>query len=202
MSQSTNIAGNLYDKFNSRNPIAKRLMSGYLQEFERMLQPISPVRMLEVGCGEGHILERLNRLFPSARAGGLDVSLDVLRLAKPRVGASALTAASANALPFPDGNFDLVVCVEVLEHLPDPGKAISELVRVSSQHLLISVPNEPIWRILNVLRGAYVGRLGNTPGHIQHWRPTEFVNFVADYCRIRDVARPLPWIMVGGTVAS
>ena len=73
------------------------------------------------------------------------------------------------ALSFADGEFDLVAATEVLEHVADPQAAVAEMARVARRWLLVSVPHEPLWRALNVARGAYLRELGNTPGHLNHW---------------------------------
>ena len=65
--------------------------------------------------------------------------------------------------------YDLVVTSEVLEHMEDPERALGQLLGVCGGYLLVTVPNEPLWRILNMARGKYWRRLGNTPGHVQHW---------------------------------
>ena len=65
--------------------------------------------------------------------------------------------------------YGLVVTSEVLEHMEDPARALGQLLGVCGRYLLVTVPNEPLWRILNMARGKYWRRLGNTPGHVQHW---------------------------------
>jgi hypothetical protein len=87
-------------------------------------------------------------------------------------------------------------CGEVLEHLTEPEKALLKLISITKKDLILSVPNEPIWHILNMLRGKYLTALGNTPGHFQHWSKSEFVNFVSKHADIIDVKTPLPWILV------
>ena len=52
---------------------------------------------------------------------------------------------------------------------------MAEMARVARRHLLVSVPREPLWRGLNVARGAYLSDLGNTPGHVNHWSKRSFV---------------------------
>ena len=49
------------------------------------------------------------------------------------------------------------------------------MARVARRWLLVSVPHEPLWRALNVARGAYLRELGNTPGHLNHWTRAAFV---------------------------
>ncbi len=62
-------------------------------------------------------------------------------------------------------------------------------------HLLVSVPREPAWRALNLVRGAYPRALGNTPGHVNHWSKRGFLDLVSDYGRLVAVSSPLPWTM-------
>jgi SAM-dependent methyltransferase len=102
---------------------------------------------------------------------------------------------SATELPFDDGRFDLVLFLEVLEHLPDPSRALREARRVCAGTLVASVPREPIWRLLNLLRGAYWRHLGNTPGHLQHWDTASFLTLLQECWSVKQLAAPWPWIM-------
>ena len=103
-------------------------------------------------------------------------------------------------LPFPAKAFDLVLAIEVLEHVPDPDAALAELARLARGHLVLSVPREPIWRVANMARGKYLGALGNTPGHIQHWSARRFAQLVGRHVQVDAVRRPLPWTMVAARV--
>src|SRR3546814_20497548 len=58
--------------------------------------------------------------------------------------------ADVMCLPFPDDSFDLVLGIEVLEHVPVPDRALSEIRRVGRESFVLSVPREPIWRMANV----------------------------------------------------
>ena len=90
---------------------------------------------------------------------------------------------------------DLVVSCEVLEHLEYPEAGLQALQRVVSQHLIISVPQEPLWRILNMARGRYLW-FANTPGHIQHWSKRGFIRLVSRYFDIIESRSPVPWTML------
>jgi ubiquinone/menaquinone biosynthesis C-methylase UbiE len=74
-------------------------------------------------------------------------------------------------IPYSDNDFNLVTCTEGLEHLEKPYEALEELYRVTNRYVVLSVLNEPIWRILNLSGFTYIRNLGNTPGHINHWIP-------------------------------
>lgn len=191
------VGGNLYDKYRTSNPIYRRLMQGFLDSAVTLLQREESSRILEVGCGPGDLNAELMRRVPwiarSSRA-GLDVSApDVVAAA--RTGLPALVG-SAYRLPFDDSAFDCVVVCEVLEHLEEPGRALQEISRVASDRVLFSVPWEPIWRILNVARGKYLGSLGNTPGHLQHFSRRSLRMLVSEHFRVLEEVHPFPWTML------
>ncbi len=142
--------------------------------------------------------ERIARLVPDAAVVGLDVG-DPRLVAEwdERAGENLVFhAGSAYSLPYPDGAFELVCALEVLEHLERPAAGLEELARVSSRALVLSVPREPLWRALNVASGRYVRALGNTPGHVNHWSRRDFVRFAGRAGKIRRVRTPLPWTVV------
>ena len=88
--------------------------------------------LLDVGCGSGQTMRWLLNVLPGWRAVGIDVALDGLR-AGPAQGVTALAAASALDIPLPAGRVDLIVTLDVLQHLPLNGgdvKALSEMRRV------------------------------------------------------------------------
>ena len=66
----------------------------------------------------------------------------------------------------------------MLEHLERPRDALAEMSRVAGRALLLSVPNEPGWRISHMLAGKNLRALGNTPGHINHWSKRAFAERV------------------------
>jgi SAM-dependent methyltransferase len=182
--------GNTYDKYGTRNPIERRLVGSFFERFESLLPATPPARILEIGTGEGEVAGRVAEHYPDALLAALDL---------PDHELSANVWGDAGRLPFPDATFDLVLAVEVLEHLPDPGTALDELARVArpGATAILSVPSEPLWRAMNVARGKYLGDLGNTPGHIQHWTPGGFRRLVSRRFEVRSVRRPIPWTVLG-----
>jgi 2-polyprenyl-3-methyl-5-hydroxy-6-metoxy-1,4-benzoquinol methylase len=109
---------------------------------------------------------------------------------------AGFVAGSGYALPLPSASFDLVICTEVMEHLTTPNVALAEFVRVGKGYFLLSVPNEPWWRLANIVRGSYWTAWGNTPGHLNHWRSNQFVELLSTYMTVVAVKRPFPWTMV------
>jgi 2-polyprenyl-3-methyl-5-hydroxy-6-metoxy-1,4-benzoquinol methylase len=105
-------------------------------------------------------------------------------------------AMRAERLEFGDDEFDLAAATEVLEHVPDPEAIVAEMARVARRHLLVSVPREPLWRALNMARGAYLREFGNTPGHLNHWSRRSFEALLGRYGQVQEARSPFPWTML------
>jgi ubiquinone/menaquinone biosynthesis C-methylase UbiE len=197
-----NVAGNTYDKYASTNPVEQRMMRGFFAALDGMLDTAAregdPATIVEVGAGEGKITARLAERFPHATITGLDLPDDDLA-AEWGDSTPPMLFGDATRLPFADASVDLVVGLEVLEHIPSPERALADIARVCRGMVIVSVPREPIWRIGNMARGRYFRSLGNTPGHINHWSARSFERFVATRLSIEHTARPLPWTMVAAT---
>lgn len=195
---ATTPTGNTYDKYASKNPIERRIMAGFFGALDRALPATAPERVLEVGIGEGEVSERVRDRFPRAHIVGIDLPDAALAGSWGTRGLTG-TFADVARLPFPDRTFDLVLAIEVLEHVPDPDTSLRELVRVGSAGYALSVPREPIWRIANLARGKYLRSWGNTPGHIQHWSRDAFTALVGRHLDVRDTQSPFPWTVVTGS---
>jgi hypothetical protein len=82
-----------------------------------------------------------------------------------------------------------------LEHLPDSVRALRILKELATPHLIVSVPREPLWRVMNLVRGKYWRDFGNTPGHLQHWSTAKFLSLLRQQVEVVEVRTPLPWTM-------
>jgi len=195
--QYENVAGNFYDKYNSRNPLVRWMMRGFFEAFERLVLRSGAYTAHEIGCGEGNLSLRLARGGIAVR--GCDVSEEIVKLARSRAHDGAMTipfeVRSLYNLRAPADAAELIVCCEVLEHLPDPHRALEILAALAQPYLIVSVPREPLWRVLNLCRLKYVADLGNTPGHIQHWGSRAFLQFLQQRFDVLAVELPLPWTM-------
>jgi ubiquinone/menaquinone biosynthesis C-methylase UbiE len=191
------VTGNTYDKYGSTNPVVKRLMANFESTLEELFRRANPASLLDVGCGEGVLTHKWAQRI-DGRVVGLDLDDPQLHEQWKARQAPNLEymVMKAENLPFGDGEFDVATAIEVLEHVPDPEHTVSEMARVAAGHLLVSVPREPLWRGLNMARGAYLRDLGNTPGHLNHWSKRGFVQLLERYGTVEEARSPFPWTML------
>jgi 2-polyprenyl-3-methyl-5-hydroxy-6-metoxy-1,4-benzoquinol methylase len=187
--------GNTFDKYGSRNPVVRRLMAGFQSSLRTLFERAQPESVLDIGCGEGVLTLAWAELLGEGPVVGLDLADPKLeeewrRRARPNL---SFVTGRGEALPFGPGEFDLVAAIETLEHVDDPARTLNEMRRVARRHLLVSVPREPMWRALNLARGAYVTDLGNTPGHVNHWSKARLARLLSNYGEVVDVRTPFPW---------
>jgi SAM-dependent methyltransferase len=199
MTEQGIVVGNLYDKYNSRNPIVGWIMRGFHDALQGLVRTAGPGDIHEIGCGEGYWVLQWQRDGLHAR--GSDFSGAVIQLARANAGSEALPqdmfdVCSVYELEPDRDSADLVVCCEVLEHLEHPDLALQKLHSVTGRYLIVSVPREPLWSVLNMARGRYWSDLGNTPGHIQRWSRKSFIDLVSQYFVIDKALSPLPWTML------
>jgi 2-polyprenyl-3-methyl-5-hydroxy-6-metoxy-1,4-benzoquinol methylase len=192
------VTGNTYDKYGSSNPFVRRMMSGFERSLDELLDRAAPRSLLDVGCGEGVLVHRWALRLGGGRLVGIDLEEDSIQAGWSERQAPNLEyrVMRAENLPFADGEFDLASAVEVLEHVPDPEHTLSEMARCAGRHLLVSVPREPLWRMLNMARGAYWPALGNTPGHLNHWSRRSFIELLSRHGEVVEVRSPFPWTML------
>jgi 2-polyprenyl-3-methyl-5-hydroxy-6-metoxy-1,4-benzoquinol methylase len=189
--------GNVYDKYASRHPIERRLVGGFLERLDRLVERSGATDVHEVGCGEGELAQRLARR--GLRVRGSDASAEVIAEARSRASAAGFEIAF-DARPIEDLDpardaAELIVCCEVLEHVRDPDRALDVLERLARPWLLLSVPREPLWRVLNLMRLRYLGAAGNTPGHLNHWSRRGFAELLDGRLEVVELHSPLPWTM-------
>ena len=190
--------GNTYDKYGSSNPVVKRLMAGFHSALDELWNHAAPRSVLDVGCGEGVLTAAWARRLGDGRIVGIDLEDPKLRAewerrARPNL---EFRAEEATRLSFADDELDLASAIEVLEHVPEPEATVAEMARVARRWLLVSVPREPLWRALNVARGAYLRELGNTPGHLNHWSKRSFVSLLSRHGTVVEARSPFPWTML------
>jgi 2-polyprenyl-3-methyl-5-hydroxy-6-metoxy-1,4-benzoquinol methylase len=97
-------------------------------------------RLLEVGSGMGHLVAQLEDTFETT---GIDLNHWAVKQSKSVAQKSSLQTASAQDLPFGDNSFNVVIIKHIVEHLPDPQKALNEIGRVTEKDgtLILATPN-------------------------------------------------------------
>ncbi|MHC1783427.1 MAG: class I SAM-dependent methyltransferase [Anaerolineaceae bacterium] len=184
-------------EYESENVLSRFLLNNLFENIGKIKPFLPPsARLLEVGCGLGVSSLRIHSMLPDFE---MEVSeFDEIYVQKMLASNFPLKVNLESVLDLKreNGSFDCVFFLEVLEHIEDYEKALSELFRISSRYVVISVPNEPLWRILNMARGKYLRNFGNTPGHINHWSSPAFLKLISKFGAIRQIQYPLPWLVV------
>ena len=192
------VTGNTFDKYGSTNPVVRRLMSGFHSSLDELWNGAAPTSILDVGCGEGVLTHEWAQKLAGGRIVGIDLDDPQLHEQwKTRTAPNLeYQVMKAEGMPFADGEFDMTTAIEVLEHVPDPSVTLAEMARCAERWILVSVPREPVWRMVNMARGAYWKDLGNTPGHLNHWSRRSFSKLLSQYGEVTEVRSPFPWTML------
>lgn len=172
--------GNI-EKYESKNPLKRTMVKNLNKKILNYVDSIignKSVKILDAGCGEGFIDKLLVNRLHNAEILGLEFTKEAIAIAKDTNPSVKYVQGDICEMPFEDNTFDLVICTEVLEHLPNPEKALSELKRVSNGNLLITVPHEPWFCMGNLLVLKNVTRLGNPIDHLNHWTKKSFSRFL------------------------
>jgi SAM-dependent methyltransferase len=193
-------AGQDAAKYGSSNPVVRRLLDRWTAQLKDVIGPIGGT-VVDIGIGEGLCLERV--LCPGADSPavdprvviGVEYRLDKARAAARQLDAVDVSVGDAGMLPFPDRVADLVLCIEVLEHLPTVAPAVAELARVTGDRCVVSVPWEPWFRLGNLGRGKNVARLGNDPEHLHAFTPRKLRRTLErSFAEVR-VVPVFPWLV-------
>lgn len=191
-----NVIETFSKKYTKASGISQRLINHFFSTLETLVRRVRPGSITEVGCGPGFSTAVLARCAPIGTLRACDIEPELVNFTQSRVVDAVVQVEDAHRLSYETHSTDLVVCLEVLEHVQDPQQVLKELARITRNYAIVSVPREPIWRCLNLLRGAYVRQFGNTPGHINHWSGRAFSSFVSDSFDIVESKFPLPWTML------
>lgn len=177
--------------------LMRTLMARLFSTTQARVDAYSPTSLLDAGCGEGHV--RRFMTLPE-RYVGLDASEKSIAACRRAHPGARFQVGSVYNLDFPDAAFDVVLCMEVLEHLERPTEGLRELVRVAGRGVVVTVPFEPVFQLGNAMRGKYPGTWGNHPEHIQHWGRRSFPRFLEGSGLLDEVSVTVagPWLVGSG----
>ncbi len=199
MTQEADSDSEFTGKYEHARGLGARLVDRFYADVRGLLAPVvrPGMSVAEIGCGAGFSTQRLSAWFPSGiHFSASDVGGSLVEKARKRNPDIPISRQSVYALALDDKSVDVLVMMEVLEHLEHPDAALKELARVARSHVLVSTPREPIWCALNMARGKYLGAFGNTPGHIQHWSSHGLRQQVSPWFDIVAMRQPLPWTIL------
>lgn len=183
-------------KHENRNPIQRALIKRFQHRLFGILDELSPVDLLEVGAGEGFLLDRIRTQFPAVRLCGLEIDEAVLADGQLLFPHLDLRKGDIYHLNEPSRSWDIVLSSEVLEHLDRPAEGLKELARVARRAVVLSVPHEPWFRLSNLARGRHLARLGNHPEHVNLWSRRGFAGFVQEQLHVHQIVSSFPWTIV------
>lgn len=184
------------DKYLKSNFLIQGLISRFFRSVKEILSGVEANKVLEVACGPGFSTQYLRRFLGDKHFEASELYEDLVKKAQLRNPGVRVQQESIYELKRQANSFDLILAMEILEEIQEPEAALKELQRVSSRYCLISVPNEPLWRILNMLRLKYLKDFGNTPGHLNHWSKKTFIQLLSKYFKVKKVKSSLPWLIV------
>jgi 2-polyprenyl-3-methyl-5-hydroxy-6-metoxy-1,4-benzoquinol methylase len=183
-------------KYQEKSRLKRGLIKRFVERFHSLFLRANPVAsVLEVGMGEGFLSGYLSERFPGVRFEGLDtdeVSLQRAAQLFPRIRTHHGTIYDLQSRA---GDFDLVMCCEVLEHLADPDRALAEIVALGPKRAIFTVPHEPYFMLSNLLRGKNVTRFGNDIDHHNHWGKGSFEQLLSKRFDIEELTASYPFLL-------
>lgn len=190
------MASGNWQKYNNPNPLQQLLIRRFLNTVGDLFEQSGALILADIGCAEGFVTRHLRRLRPEIRCVGIDIDADALERGKSINPDRQAQQSNIYHIPYQSQAFDLVLCLEVIEHLDEPARALAELTRITRHYCLLAVPHEPFFRIANLLRGKNLTRLGDDIEHINHWGKAGFTRFLQDSgLLVRDIKTSFPWLV-------
>jgi SAM-dependent methyltransferase len=189
---SLETAGEDEAKYSSHNVVVRKLIGRLLDQL-RVAAGSTQGTWVDVGIGEGLALEAMR--VEAGSLVGVEYRHDKLTMALKRLPTAVGVRADAGMLPFLDHSAEVVTCLEVLEHLGAPERAVEELGRICHGRCVVSVPWEPFFRVGNLCRGKDVGHLGNNPEHVQQFRPGTLRHLLGGSFAEVSIHPCFPWII-------
>lgn len=184
-----------YTKYQTRNPFVLKLINGFYKKINLIVRDLNCQSILDAGCGDGEALIRLKRCLPDNVA-AFDINKGRIDDARNRLPDVKIETQDIYQLPYDDNSFDLILCLEVLEHLKNPSSALKEIARVTSKYLIVSVPSEPFFMLGNLMRGKNILQCGNDQAHVNHWNKKTIRKFLSKEVNVNKITTSFPWLIV------
>lgn len=151
--------------------------------------------MVDLGSGEGLVAAALHKLPFAFEYKGVELNPAAVKLARAHLPTLSFEVGDIVTTPPVDKWADLAICLEVLEHLSEPQKAVANIARWTRKNAIISVPHEPYFRIGSLLRGKYLTSLGNHPEHVQQFSPKSLRALLSPHFAAVHIEMAFPWLI-------
>ena len=185
------------NKYANANPLQRLTLYRLHTTLAAELKALQPKSILDFGCGEGFLTEALAAEdAPLNGYLGVDLREDAIDEAHARNPEQKFLVADLFDSVALDPKYDVVLASQVLEHLIGPERFLERLVQLTARRLVLTVPAEPWFQLINLARGRDFIRLGNHPEHINHWNEKTFVEFVSAYAKIVSAKTIFPFVVV------
>jgi len=182
-------------KYQTGNPLVQWRLRRFLGQVVETAGELDPASMVDLGCGEGIVARLLHHRLPEADYLGVDPNLEAIACARSLNPELRFRLASLLEPPPPGERSDLALCLEVLEHLPNPDRTLKAILAWTETYALVSVPWEPFFRLSNLIRGRHLAAWGDHPEHVQHFGRRSLRRLLKRHATVLRLWSSFPWLL-------
>ena len=179
----------------TKNPALKLLLDNFNRDVVKFSRLCMPKTILDIGCGEGFTTVDIAKSLPQSKIKAIDIVKERVDYAKANNSLPNIVYSKADLFKL-KGSYDLVICNEVLEHLSNYQEAIEVLLSLSKRFIIVSVPNEPWFRLASLLSMKYLNNGGRHPDHVNMWSSAQFRRILSRYGKVRRFRSSGVWSIV------
>lgn len=183
-----------HSKYQNKNPIHQFFLQRFLGRIAATVQRLNVKTILDAASAQGYVIGYLRARMPHLSFVGVDIDTEALREARAEFPDVEFKEGDITSYEHPNP-VDLVLALEVFEHVEASERAFKNLARVDATHFLFSVPHEPFFRSMNFIRGRHWRRLGNHPEHVNLWSKARLKRDLEPYFEVIEDLSSFPWII-------
>lgn len=188
-------------KYQCKSPFAIKRIAEYSNNLVKLVTQVKHSYILNLGCGEGYDIKNIyeKENINIEYCCGLDLNFEALKMARQVLTNIRFDAIKGdiNNLPIRPNKFNLLLCLEVLEHLSCPEKVLIDISCHFNGYCIFTVPNEPLYRLTRLLLyRKNIKEFGNHPEHLNLWSKKAFYRLISKYYIIDQVVTSFPWTII------